>query len=272
MRGVAAGEFLERDPRVEQDPRAIKRVDGDLRIGGRHAVRGVEPRFGLKRVRRCREPALRQSHRFEGVARSESGVKRLGHGAEIAPQTAGHRGGDPEGRAGLGNVKPKRLGQRAQGTEGPQGARTVKTALVVTNRNALGDSGADFDPNHVGLDEIAARHASARQIRHQRGDDDGAWVCRHHGEHVVEIERMPEGTVDERGHRRAGGARRSQDRSDAPFIGAIEIGEQWLLDFASDARQDDGEGVGDDLQGLRDRALREFLQTALDDEARQTFG
>jgi hypothetical protein len=96
-------------------------------------------------------------------------------------------------------VHAVQLGERSERREDRERAGGVKAAPVMSVGDAESDLAADLDAQHVGFDQLGSAHAAAVEAREQRRQDHHARMRRHQREHVVVVERVPEGRVGERG-------------------------------------------------------------------------
>jgi 3-isopropylmalate/(R)-2-methylmalate dehydratase small subunit len=88
------------------------------------------------------------------------------------------------------------FGQRRHAAENAQRAGAVKTAVVMAGGDAQSDFSADFDADHMRLNQRLAAQWLAFQVGQKNGDDNRTRVGRHHRQHVIKIQRMAEGAVD----------------------------------------------------------------------------
>ena len=247
MAGVAAREFLEREPRVRHDERPAQAPYRDPGVGGGGSVRREESRLRLENIGCGREPGDREPEGRQRAAGREPGVQGLGHRPEVAPQPACHRAGDTERLPRGRDVEPVQLDERRKRGEEGERPGGVEAALVVLVRDTHAELAADLDAQRVRFDERSSAHALAVQAGQHRGDDHGARVRRHHREHVVEVERVPESPVDERGHLGARGLPGPKDGGRAGFARRLHVAVERLGDLAAGAGQDHRESVGDRL-------------------------
>ena len=256
VRGVAAGKFFQCNARIGDDPGLAKACDGGGNIGFTDAISREKTGLGFKNVGCCGKAAHCQTHRGDGAARRPAGMQRLGHGAEVATQTAGHRAGNAE--CGLDDVglQTPGLGQCGHAAEYAQRAGAVKAAVIVTGGDAEADLAADFDADDMRFNQGLAAQRLAFQVSQQHGDDHRTRVRRHHRQHIIKIQRMAEGAVDQCRHFSAAAFCRADNRTVAGFTTQLEVGEQMFSDLTVGAGEDRCDGVGNDFFRFLDRLIR----------------
>ena len=148
----------------------------------------------LKHIGRSRHAKFCQAHGFYAAGRCAARMKRLGHGAEISHQPAGHAGCNRQRVACL------RLRQTVQISHGSSSGYAAKNAggvpalQVVLIRLSGKQFGPDLIAHHIGTQCLKARNiqqmAFGQDGRHQHRAG-----VRRHG-HIVKIKRMRRDTVD----------------------------------------------------------------------------
>ena len=141
--------------------------------------------------------------------------------------------------------------------------------MVVTDRDRLADFTADLDPNDVGLDQGSAGKCSCPQISDERRQNHRARMRRHHRQHVIEIQGMAKGPVDERRHLRRHGPATPQDRAGAAVASLFDIAHERRCNLASSAGENDRKRIGQRFLGLVEGRRGEVLQRLVMDELRQ---
>ena len=91
---------------------------------------------------------------------------------------------------------------------------------------------------------------------------------RHHRQHIIVIERVAVGAVDQRGGFGRRGAPGAEDRRGTGFVQAFKIFLQRLGDFRAYAGEDHGIGIGDDLDGFFIAACGEVFCPSVDNKIR----
>ena len=151
------------------------------------------------------ESRLRPQRRLHGIAGREAGMQRLAHGSEVADIAAGHRIDDAERMGGPLRIEIEQLAARRRRPEGPDGAGGVPAAVERMARlRGAPELGHDLEADHVGVQHVAPRcidglgeREYGRHERHARMSDQAPG-------HVVIVERMRGGAVDQSGIVRRG--------------------------------------------------------------------
>jgi hypothetical protein len=148
-------------------------------------------------------------------------------------------------------------------------ARRMIPPLVVPDPDTLGEFRPDLQPDDVGIDEIPAGDRRIVALGDECRHDDGGRMAGHHRQHVVEIERRPEGSADQRRGRCAGGGIGSDERHGA-LPHARDIVEHRPGDLTACPREDHRHRIDDDTLGKFDGIRAGILDVGILHELGET--
>ena len=135
------------------------------------ARRAEEAAIGFQAVGRRSEAERRQLRRDDAAFGRASGMKRLGHGAEVLAQAAGLSGAQAQ-RAPRGfAIEAEELRGARGGADRAAGRGAVEALLVMARQDRLGHLAFDFDADLIRGHQVAAAPPVAlgeRQHRRQR--------------------------------------------------------------------------------------------------------
>ena len=165
----------------------------------------------LQRIGRSGQSFLHPAHRFDGAGGGASSMQGFGHGAEIGHQATGHAGRQGDHMLALLRIQAIQVRHCGTGTDGAQHRRGVPAFQMV----GVFFANKQFSP-----------HLVANQIRAQSLITCGIHMltCRQHGRHqdragvpaqghIVKIQCMACGGVDQGGIAGTGHGRAHQHRS-----------------------------------------------------------
>ena len=165
----------------------------DRRTGMKHFVE-AKPRFDRFTV--GGEAGLRQLGREHAVARAETDMQRLGHGAKVSDHTAGHRCRHAERHLNLAGVEPEQLAACRRGAEGTQRARRVPAVMFAVAQR-MHELCRNLIANRIGFDDLPAAGAE-RFSQRKGGGNDRRRRLAHQGKAVIEIHRVRRRAVRQR--------------------------------------------------------------------------
>ena len=210
MRERSAGVWLDRYTRKGEGPRVAELVVDH--VGAVAATRGAEePAIGLQSVERCREPQCGQFGGHHTAFGGASGVKRLGHRAEVLAQPRGLRRTQAQGTTRGFAVESEQFRGGCRGADRTAGRGAVEAVLIVTRHDRLGHLAFDLDADLIRGHQVATafviplgERQRRRQRRRRRMREQAVDAILGNGElSVVEVVGVDGNPVGERGE--AGG-------------------------------------------------------------------
>jgi hypothetical protein len=156
------------------------------------AVQGIRARI---------DAAAREACGHDASLGRETGVERLGHGAELRHEPAGHAGCDRQGMAGLLRREGEDARRRGRGADRADRRRWRASPRCGAPGSPLPYAPEDLEAGDIGVDAVRARGAFLLRQSKDRGDQHRGRVRLSWIEIVVEVERMRGRAVDEGGPR-----------------------------------------------------------------------
>ena len=178
-------------------------------------------RFGARRV-----ALARQQSGENAVARRLASVQWFGHAAEARAQAAGRRRGDAQRHGHALFAEPEQAAGCGGSRQGAEGAGGVPAALVMLRVERAAELAEELEAHHVGVDQGAAARGHQRRDGEQGGGEHGAGMGVGGVVGVVEVERVCDGAVVQRGIGRRGIAPPAQQQRREGGIGCVERGQR----------------------------------------------
>ncbi len=177
------------------EPEAVLRA----REGGAEAAI-----FALEHVDDAGEAGLREQRAIEPALRRAPGMHALDHGAVLRRHQAGRLGaGDAERMDGRVRRQPQRRRGAGGGREHADGGAGMPALADMLRPHAQADPRPDLVAGDGGAHEIAPAHAGPQLgDREQRRQGHRAHMQHAGAVHVVELEALHQGAVDQRRMRR----------------------------------------------------------------------
>ena len=186
-------------------------------------------------------------------------MQRFAHGAEVRLEPGSLGGGDAEGDGKLPVVQTKHPAGSGGRREGADRAGDVETLLVMAGRDEPADAAGGLVARDEAFDEQSARGLRLFAERQQGGHDGDGGMAAHREVHVVIVEGVAGGAVDQgrgRGQHGLGAADESRGTLGAIFqrLGDQDAGQLLLC-----TGHGDGKPVEQALLGALDQIVRQVL-------------